>query len=84
MSGKYPALNPVQVEAILKKAGFRFLRPKGSHFQWEGFIKGKRRLVTVDHFGGQRSEAFGRRLLESMINQSGLTKDEFYAYHQKK
>ena len=84
MSGKYPPLNPAQVEEILKKAGFNFLRKKGSHFQWEGIVKGKRRLVTVDHFGGQRSETFGSRLMDSMINQSGLTKNEFYSYHQKK
>lgn len=84
MSGQHPPLNAAQVEAILVKAGFTFKRNEGSHFIWEGYIKGKRRIVPVDHLGGQKSETFSRGLLNRMIRESGLTKKEFYAYHWKK
>jgi predicted RNA binding protein YcfA (HicA-like mRNA interferase family) len=79
MSGKYPPLNPAQVENILVRAGFTLKRTAGSHNQWEGNVKGMRRLVTVDQLS-RRSETFGRRLLGEMIWQSGMTKDEFYSY----
>jgi len=79
MSGKYPLLTPSEVEKILKRAGFSLKRTSGSHNQWEGIINGKRRLVTVDHLS-RSSETLGRRLMNLMIRQSGLTKKEFYSY----
>jgi len=84
MSGQQPPLNPAQVEAILVKAGFTLNRNEGSHFMWEGDIKGRRCIVPVDHLGGQRSETFSQDLLNRMIRESGLTKKEFYGYHWKK
>lgn len=84
MSGQHPPLNPAQVEAILGKAGFTLKRIESSHFYWEGNIKGRRRMVPVDHLGGQRSETFSQSLLNRMIRESGLTKKEFYKYHWKK
>jgi len=79
MSGKYPPLTPAQVENILVKAGFSLKRTASSHNQWEGYVKGKRRLVTVDQLS-RSSEIFGKRLMKSMIRQSGMTNDEFYSY----
>jgi predicted RNA binding protein YcfA (HicA-like mRNA interferase family) len=79
MSGKYPSLTPAEVEKILERAGFILKRTSGSHHQWEGTIKGQRRLVTVDMLS-RSSETFGKRLMKSMIWQSGMTKDEFYSY----
>jgi len=79
MSGKYPPLTPTQVENILIKAGFILKRTAGSHNQWEGTVKGIRRLVTVDQLS-RRSETFGKKILREMIWQSGMTKDEFYSY----
>jgi len=79
MSGQYPPLTPVEVEAILKRAGFSFDRSSGSHHQWKGFIKGRWRLVTVDQLS-RRSETYGPKLLREMIRQSGMTRKEFYSY----
>jgi len=79
MSGKYPPLTPAQVENILSRAGFTLKRTASSHNQWEGNVKGMRRLVTVDQLS-RRSETFGKRLLGEMFWQSGMTKDEFYSY----
>ncbi len=79
MSGRFPPLDRVQVEAILNKAGFEFERQSGSHAHWVGFIKNQRRVVTVDHLKKGQKEKYGHPLLKSMIKQSGLSKKEFYA-----
>lgn len=80
MGSRYYPLDRHQVETVLKKAGFYSKRQKGtSHEQWESYVKGKRRIVTVDHLGSKK-EKYGHRLLGKMIEQSGLTKKEFYSY----
>ena len=81
MSGQYPPLTPAQVENVLEKAEFRFDRNEGSHFIWEGYIGGQRRIVPVDHFGGQKSTTVSKNLLGRIIRQSGLSKKEFYNIH---
>lgn len=83
MSGKYPPLTPSDVEDILVQAGFFFKRNVGSHNQWEGYIDGRRQLITVDQLS-RRSETFGKQLIALMIRQSGMTKDKFYSYYWKK
>lgn len=50
-----------------------------SHAQWEGYIDGRRRIVTVDHLKSAK-EKYGRALLKKMIEQFGLSKKEFYRY----
>ena len=80
MGKRYFPLDRSQVENILKSLGFVEKRQKAtSHAQWEGYIKGKRRIVTVDHLSGKK-EKYGPFLLGKMIEQSGLTKKEFYSY----
>jgi len=80
MSGKYPALDRKQIESILKALGFKQKsHKKTSHAQWEGYTKGQRRIVTVDHLKSKK-EKYGPKLLGKMIQQSGLTKKEFYSY----
>jgi len=79
MGKRYPPLDRAQVETILKHLGFSVKRQKGSHSQWEGYTKGKRRIVTVDHLKS-RKEKYGPRLLQKMIEQSGLSKKEFYSH----
>jgi predicted RNA binding protein YcfA (HicA-like mRNA interferase family) len=72
---RYPPLTPQEVRDILRAAGFALERVDGSHEQWEsGSIRGRRRLVTVD--AGVRECSM--KLIRSMIEQSGLTRDEFY------
>ena len=91
MGSKYPPLNQSEVEKILKKAGFYLKRTKGGHSHWEGYIKekttsktemvqeGKRRIVTVKKLKS-KTDVYSNELLNSMIRQSGLTKDEFYSF----
>ena len=80
----FPLLDRDQVEDILKNANFSPKRHDGtSHAQWEGYIKGKRRIVTVDHLGGKKKEKYGHRLINKMIQQSGFSKKEFYAFLKK-
>lgn len=83
MGGFFPPLDREQVEDILKDAGFVLKRQEASHAQWEGHTGGQRRLVTVDHLGGKRKEKYGRKLLGKMIQQSGLSKKEFYSHLKK-
>ncbi len=55
MGKRYPPLDRHQVEAILRKLGFVVKRQAGtSHAQWEGYIDGRRRIVTVDHLKSAR------------------------------
>ncbi len=80
MGGQYPLLDRKQVETILKNIGFTQKRHGGSsHAQWEGYTKGQRRIVTVDHLKSKK-EKYGHGLLKKMIQQSGLSKKEFYSY----
>ena len=74
MPKKYPPLTPSDLVAILKAWGFKYDRSKGDHDQYEGYIKGKRRLVSVDM--GQKD--FDDFLVKSMVEQSGLTRVQFY------
>lgn len=79
MSGRFPPLNKSQVESILKKLGFAPKNSSGSHTQWEGYVNGQRRIVTVDSYS-TKNPTYGKRILKFMINQSGLTEKEFYSY----
>jgi len=80
MGNKFPALDRIQVESVLKKLDFVPKPRKGtSHVQWEGYTKDQRRIVTVDHLKSKK-EKYGPRLLGKMIQQSGMTKKEFYSY----
>lgn len=79
MPKKYPPLTPTDVRNILKAAGFQLLRTTASHEQWtHPSLRGKGRHVTVDAHLAE----FGKDLLASMIEQSGLTRDEFYCQTQ--
>jgi predicted RNA binding protein YcfA (HicA-like mRNA interferase family) len=76
---KYPLLDREEVESILKGLNFAIKNTEGSHSQWEGYTKGKRRIVTVVHLKSKK-ERYGHSLIGKMISQSGLSKDEFYSY----
>ena len=78
MVKRYSSLDRKQVETILKNLNFSIKRQTGSHAQWEGYTRGQRRIVTVDHLKSKK-EKYGRKLLNKMIQQSGLTKKEFYS-----
>ncbi|MFA5805492.1 MAG: type II toxin-antitoxin system HicA family toxin [Melioribacteraceae bacterium] len=74
MPKKYPPLTYQEVVAILKAWGFKFKDQEGSHEQYEGVIKGKKRKVTVD----SNDSPYDGFILKSMISQSGLSREEFY------
>ena len=70
---KYPKLSSRDVERILIQHGFKFVSQKGSHRQFKGAVKGRKRRVTV--LADRKS--FHPKTLKSMIRQSGLTEEEF-------
>jgi len=80
MGGHSFPLDRDQVETILKNLGFYIKRQESSHAQWEGYIKNQRRIVTVDHLKKGKKEKYGKKLLSKMMQQSGLSKKEFYSY----
>ena len=47
--------------------------------QWEGYVGGQRRIVTVDHLKSKKEEYRGT-LLKKVIQQSGMTKKRFYSH----
>lgn len=65
-----------EMEALLKRIGFRLVRSKGSHDQWEGEWGGKKRLVTLD----KHHAPYHRRLLRDIRNQIGMSKAELFAH----
>lgn len=68
-----PSLTPIQAIRKIKKAGFVFDRQaKGSHEIWYN-PKTKKRVVIPNHPG----KDLPRKTLRSIINQSGLTIDDF-------
>lgn len=79
MGKHYPPLDQDQVETVLKALNFSPKNTVGSHTQWEGYTNGIRRIVTVAHLGS-RKEKYSHDLLKKMIQQSGLSKNEFYSY----
>ena len=72
-----PVLDLGDIYRMLDVYQFKLKHTKGSHEQWEGYVGGQRRVVTVD-----RNDApFGPRsqVLKSMIRQSGVERIDFYA-----
>jgi predicted RNA binding protein YcfA (HicA-like mRNA interferase family) len=74
MPRKYPPLTPKEVIAILRARGFVYDHSRGSHEYYSGILKGKRRFVTVD----VSYREFSIQRIKDMIDQSGLTREEFY------
>ncbi|MBI3963173.1 MAG: hypothetical protein HY335_10485 [Deinococcus sp.] len=74
MPKRFPPLTPLDVERILKARGFVLERSVGSHYQYQGMVRGVSRRVTVMASVGQYDD----RLIKYMISQSGLTREEFY------
>jgi len=73
-----PSVKARQVISVLKRLGFRKHHQVGSHAQFKHF-DGRRTTVPVH--GGKD---IGKKTLKSIINDSGLTKEEFLAVLKKK
>lgn len=79
MGQGFKPLSCKEVKQILASFGFEPDRQKGSHQHWKAIVKGKMRLVTVDC----PKQPFVRRLLKSMVRQSGYTIEEWYQQLEK-
>jgi predicted RNA binding protein YcfA (HicA-like mRNA interferase family) len=74
MPRKFPSLTPDEVIDIMKARGFVLDRTRGGHAYYLGSVRGEKRLVTVSvHY-----REFGTQRINDMIDQSGLTREEFY------
>jgi predicted RNA binding protein YcfA (HicA-like mRNA interferase family) len=73
MSRELLGLASREVERILQHHGFALKRISGSHQQFVGFVRGRRRKVTVI----KNQKRFAPKTLASMIRQSGLTEQEW-------
>lgn len=70
-------LNPLpsrEVERILKRNGFDFVREKKGHRQFVGYVQGEKRRVTVP----ANKKEIPKRTLASIIRQSGLGTKKFF------
>jgi len=68
---RLPSLKPRQVVAALERAGFRVVRIVGSHYQM--LNESTRRRTTVPH----HNRDLPRGTVAAIIQQAGLTRDEF-------
>lgn len=66
---KIPALKPKEVMKILERAGFRFIRQKGSH---RLYLKNNRAVTVPYH-----NKDLRKGTVRAIIKQSGLTLKEF-------
>jgi len=66
---RLPALRPREAVQVLEKAGFSFIRQKGSH---RLYVKGDT-VVTIPY----HSRDLKKGTLRQIIKQSGLTLKEF-------
>jgi len=69
---RLPILSGSDLVKILSKAGFQFVRQKGSHIILVKFTESKKRAVVVPNH-----KEIDRGTLSEIIRQAGLTKDEF-------
>lgn len=63
------------MERILVDNGFAQIRQQGSHRQLQGFVDGKRRIVTLTYHS--RNDDIMPKTLASIIRQSGLPRRLF-------
>lgn len=66
---KLPALKPRQVVKIIERAGFVFVRQKGSH---RIYVKDSLGVIIPIH-----NKDIRKGTLKSIIKQSGITLEEF-------
>jgi predicted RNA binding protein YcfA (HicA-like mRNA interferase family) len=69
---RLPGLKPRVVVRALERAGFTIVRVKGGHYQLYNASTGRRVTVPYHH-----QSDLSRGTLSAIIQQSGLTADEF-------
>lgn len=75
----YLPLTPDELKRVLKALGLAYKRTTGDHEQWEGLVKGLRRVSTVQLIRGTYSIERMKRLVENL----GLSPGEFYCADNK-
>ncbi len=75
----YLPLTPDELKRVLKAFGLIYKRTRGDHEQWEGQVKGLRRVSTVQLIRGTYSIDRMKRLIENL----GLAPEEFYRADSK-
>jgi predicted RNA binding protein YcfA (HicA-like mRNA interferase family) len=73
----YPPLTPGEIKVILQNLGFVWARKEGSHAQYKRFADEKKKAAVVTLDEGYR-EINDPTLIQSMIRQSGFSREEFY------
>jgi predicted RNA binding protein YcfA (HicA-like mRNA interferase family) len=73
MPGRFPAVTDQDVIRVLRKLGFKFYRQaKGSHEVWRRASDGRHTTVSR-----HRGRIIKRRTLKSILDDIGLTVEEF-------
>ena len=73
MPNRFPAITDREVIRVLRKLGFEFYRQaKGSHEVWRRISDGCHTIVPR-----HRGQTIKRRTLKSILNDIGLTIEEF-------
>jgi len=73
---RLPALRPKDVIRALERAGFEIFRISGSHYRMRHKSDAKRQTTVPFH----ASRDLPRGTLRDIIDQAGLTVDEFLGY----
>lgn len=68
MGSKYPVLTPKQITSALEKAGFAFIKQRGSHMKYQ---KGQYTVIVPNH-----SEV-AKGTLKSILRLANMELDEF-------
>ena len=76
MTARFPTLSRKQVVEALEKAGFNVIRIKGSHHNMRHRIDRSRRTIVPVH----DNEDLGRGLLRRIMDDVGMTVDEFIVH----
>jgi predicted RNA binding protein YcfA (HicA-like mRNA interferase family) len=72
MTGRLPSCTARDVDAALRRGGFRFVHQKGSHCYYASPDTGKVVTTIPMHPGDVK-----RSLLKKIIRDIGMTEDEF-------
>lgn len=72
---KYPPLRPRDIIRIVEARGFVLDHTKGDHRYFSCIVNGRKRMTQVD-WG---IDMYGERLIKKVIQQTGMTRIQFYA-----
>lgn len=74
---KFPVLSGKDVVKVLEKAGFKFVKQKGSHVKLRKFVGGRKHTVIVPLKSVIRTGT-----MKSILRQSNLKSEEFLKFQK--